>query len=102
MVTSLERSPRQHARERVRHAALQGRDGQWDVVDQLAAQLLLSDLALIAGTWRSLGVMAGDRLEKALAELEGAGREAERILKASRQTEVDRESGGRRQETDNR
>lgn len=64
-------------------ATLKGREGSWDAVDQLTAQLLLSDLASIAGTWRSLGTMAGERLEKALAELQAAGREAERILKDS-------------------
>jgi len=44
-------------------ATLKGREGSWDAVDQLTAQLLLSDLASIAGTWRSLGTMAGERLE---------------------------------------
>lgn len=64
-------------------ATLKNQDAGWDAVDQLAAQLLLADLGLVAGTWRSLGIMAGKRLDHAGDELRQTIREAGRILKDS-------------------
>ena len=53
---------------------------EWDDVDRLAAQLLLTDLAAIASTARALNALAASRLTTALADLVAARRDAERTL----------------------
>lgn len=62
-------------------------DNRWDAVDQVAARLVLSDLAVVAGIARALDQFAGSRLAWASNELREAGREADRILKAARAPE---------------
>ncbi len=52
----------------------------WDDVDRLAAQLLLTDLAVIASTARALNKLAAERLSTAVTDLVSARREAERGL----------------------
>jgi len=67
-------------------AALGSRKGQeWDDVDQLAARLLLGDLAAIASTTRALNGLTPSRLEAALTDLRAAGVDVERaVQEASR------------------
>ena len=55
--------------------------GGWDEVDQLAAKLLLADLAAIASTTRALNDLSASRLTTALADLRAAGVDVERTLK---------------------
>src|SRR5687767_7497303 len=62
-------------------ALLRDRDGtEWDAIDQLAAQLLMSDLAAITSLTRALNGLSSSRLTEALADLVAAGQDAERIL----------------------
>ena len=68
-------------------ALLRSHDDRWDAVDQVAARLVLSDLAVVAGIARALDQFAGSRLAWASNELREAGREADRILKAARAPE---------------
>ena len=64
-------------------AALGSRNGQeWDDVDQLAARLLIVDLAAIASTTRALNDLAASRLETALIDLRAAGEDVARAAKA--------------------
>jgi hypothetical protein len=64
-------------------ALLRDRDGtEWDAIDQLAAQLLLSDLAAVTSLTRALNGLSSSRLAAALADLVAAGQEAERILQS--------------------
>ena len=58
----------------------EGNRNEWDDVDRLAAQLLLTDLAAIASTARALNALAASRLTTALADLVAARRDAERTL----------------------
>ena len=55
-----------------------GRD--WDHVDRLAAQLLLTDLTVIASTTRALNDLAAKRLTGAVADLVAARHDAERSM----------------------
>jgi hypothetical protein len=62
-------------------ALLRDRNGiEWDAIDQLAAQLLMSDLAAVTSLTRALNGLSASRLTEALADLVAAGQEAERIL----------------------
>jgi hypothetical protein len=62
-------------------ALLGNRSGaQWDEIDQLAAQLLMSDLAAMTSLTRALNGLSASRLTDALADLVAAGQDAERIL----------------------
>ena len=62
-------------------ALLRDRDGsEWDAIDQLAAQLLMSDLAAVTSLTRALNGLSSSRLADALANLVAAGQDAERIL----------------------
>src|SRR5688500_4207889 len=64
-------------------ALLRDRDGtEWDAIDQLAAQLLMSDLAAITSLTRALNGLSASRLTQALADLVAAGQDAERILQS--------------------
>jgi hypothetical protein len=58
-----------------------GNGHEWDDVDQLAARLLLADLAVIASTTRALNDLASARLESALADLRAAGVDVGRAAK---------------------
>ena len=58
----------------------EGNRTEWDDVDRLAAQLLLTDLAAIASTARALNALAASRLTTALADLVAARRDAERTI----------------------
>ena len=59
-----------------------GADGrEWDEVDQLAAQLLLADLAAITSTLRALNDLASARLSDALADLRAASLDIQDTLK---------------------
>lgn len=60
---------------------LQGRAGGWDLMDEAAARLLLSDLAILTGWWRGLGDLASARLDAAASELQEAAHASERTLK---------------------
>ena len=53
---------------------------EWDDVDRLAAQVLLTDLAAIASTTRALNGLAASRLKGARADLAAARRDAERSI----------------------
>jgi hypothetical protein len=53
---------------------------EWDEIDQLAAQLLMSDLAAITSLTRALNGLSASRLTDALADLVAAGQDAERVL----------------------
>ena len=53
---------------------------EWDDVDRLAAQVLLTDLAAIASTTRALNGLAATRLKGARADLAAARRDAERSI----------------------
>jgi hypothetical protein len=53
---------------------------EWDEIDQLAAQLLMSDLAAITSLTRALNGLSASRLTEALADLVAAGQDAERTL----------------------
>lgn len=53
---------------------------EWDDVDRLAAQVLLTDLAAIACTTRALNGLAATRLKGARADLAAARRDAERAI----------------------
>ena len=55
--------------------------GGWDHVDQLAASLLLADLAAITSTTRALHDIAASRLVGALADLRAAGVDVQRAVK---------------------
>ena len=55
--------------------------GGWDHVDQLAAKLLLADLAAITSTTRALNDLAATRLAGALADLRAAGVDVQRAVK---------------------
>jgi hypothetical protein len=68
-------------------AVLRRQDAGWDALDQVAAQVVMGDLAVIARIARSMGQLAESRLAWASKELTDAGREAERILKAARAAE---------------
>jgi hypothetical protein len=57
--------------------------GGWDEVDQLAAQLLIADLAAVTSTTRALNDLAASRLAGALADLQAAGINMERAVKES-------------------
>jgi len=62
--------------------AMGARNGhEWDDVDQLAARLLIADLAVIASTTRALNDLASARLESVLADLRAAGVDVERAAK---------------------
>lgn len=62
-------------------ALLDDRSGEeWDDLDQLAAQLLMSDLAAMTSLTRALNGLSASRLTDALADLAAAGQEAERVL----------------------
>jgi hypothetical protein len=64
-------------------ALLRDRNGaEWDAIDQLAAQLLMSDLAAVTSLTRALNSLSASRLTAALADLVAAGQEAERILQS--------------------
>jgi hypothetical protein len=65
-------------------ALLRKEEDGWDAVDQVAAKLILSDLAVVAGIARALGQLAESQLAWASSELRDAGREAERIIKAAK------------------
>jgi hypothetical protein len=56
-----------------------GRD--WDEVDQVAAQLLLADLAAVAATTRVQNVLTAGRLANARADLGAAQADVDRTLK---------------------
>ena len=58
----------------------EGNRTEWDDLDRLAAQLLLTDLAAIASTARALNALAASRLTTALADLVAARRDAERTI----------------------
>jgi hypothetical protein len=60
-----------------------GNDAQWDEIDQLAARLLMSDLAAITALTRALNGLSASRLAEALAALTSAGQDAERVLQSS-------------------
>ena len=61
---------------------LGGADGTgWDDVDQLAAQLLISDLSTVTATTRALNELTASRLATALAELQSAGVDVQRAVK---------------------
>ena len=53
---------------------------EWDEIDQLAAQLLMSDLAAIASLTRALNGLSASRLTEAVADLIAAGQDADRML----------------------
>lgn len=55
----------------------------WDEVDQLAAQLLIADLSAVSSTTRALNDLAGSRLAGALADLQAAGVDVQRVVKES-------------------
>ena len=55
-----------------------GNAREWDEIDQLAARLLMADLAVITSTTRALNGLAAARLTQALADLTAARRDAER------------------------
>src|SRR5687767_4917870 len=60
-------------------------DGRgWDEVDQLAAHLLIADLAAVASITRALNDLTASRLAGALADLLAAGVDVERAVKESR------------------
>ena len=62
-------------------ALLRDREGtEWDAIDRLAAQLLMSDLAAVTSLTRALNGLSASRLTEALADLIAAGQDAERIL----------------------
>jgi hypothetical protein len=62
-------------------ALLGNRPGvEWDEIDQLAAQLLMSDLAAIASLTRALNGLSASRLTAAVADLIAAGQDADRML----------------------
>jgi hypothetical protein len=64
-------------------ALLDDRGGpEWDAIDQLAAQLLMSDLAAITSLTRALNGLSASRLTDALADLVAAGQDAERVLQS--------------------
>ena len=60
---------------------LDARGHDWDHVDRLAAQLLLTDLTVIASTTRALNDLAAARLNAAVAELVAARHDAERSVR---------------------
>ena len=59
-----------------------GTDDQrgWDQVDELAARLLISDLAAFASITRALNQLTASRLASALAELRSARADVERAV----------------------
>ena len=64
-------------------ALLGNRGGvEWDEIDQLAAQLLMSDLAAITSLTRALNGLSASRLTEASADLVAAGEDAERVLQS--------------------
>jgi hypothetical protein len=64
-------------------AVLRDRNGTaWDEIDQLAARLLMSDLAAITALTRALNGLSASRLTQALADLVAAGQDAERVLRS--------------------
>ena len=63
------------------------RDGEgteWDAIDRVAAQLLMSDLAAVTSLTRALNGLSASRLTEALADLIAAGQDAERILTSNK------------------
>lgn len=60
---------------------LKQRDAGWDAMDETAARLVLSDLAILTGWWRGLGSVTSARLEIASMELPDALRSVQRALK---------------------
>jgi hypothetical protein len=54
--------------------------GDWDEIDQLAARLLMSDLAAITSMTRTLNDLSASRLAQALADLAEACRDADAAL----------------------
>jgi hypothetical protein len=65
-------------------------DAEWDEIDQLAARLLMSDLAAIASLTRALNGLSASRLAEALADLTAAGQDAERVLQSAAEAGVSR------------
>jgi hypothetical protein len=62
-------------------AVLQRRGaGEWDEIDQLAAQILMADLAVVTSMTRTLNDLSASRLAQALADLAEAGRNADAAL----------------------
>ena len=60
---------------------LQGRgSADWDEIDQLAARILMSDLAVITSMTRTLNDLSAARLSQALADLAAARRDADAAL----------------------
>lgn len=55
---------------------------EWDEIDHLATQLLMSDLAAITSLTRALNGLSASRLSTALADLVAAGQDAERVLQS--------------------
>ena len=53
---------------------------EWDQVDELAARLLISDLAAFASVTRALNQLAASRLASALADLRAAGADVQRTV----------------------
>ena len=53
----------------------------WDEIDQLAARLLLADLAVVTATTRALNDLAAGRLATAHADLVAARRHADAALR---------------------
>lgn len=62
-------------------ATVRRREGAWDGLDAVTAQLLLADLALIASAWRAMTSLSARRLERAHAELVEGDRLAASVLK---------------------
>jgi hypothetical protein len=52
----------------------------WDQIDDLAARLLISDLAAFASITRALNRLAASRLADALTDLRAAGADVQRAL----------------------
>jgi hypothetical protein len=62
-------------------ALLDNRSGEeWDDIDRLAAQMLMSDLAAMTSLTRALNGLSAARLTDALADLAAAGQDAESVL----------------------
>ena len=61
-------------------SALSADDRGWDQVDELAARLLISDLAAFASVTRALNRLAASRLASALTELRAAGADVQRTV----------------------
>jgi hypothetical protein len=63
-------------------ALLRDRAG-WDEIDQLAARLLMADLAAVTSLTRALNGLSASRLTEALGDLIAAGQDADRVLQSS-------------------